>query len=152
MYWKIEFYHPGKYQLTHWKLTFQFLLFKYSQWINYIQKSKLFYYIFLSNFYELNKITHFSQKFEAINSQPRYFLLKLSVSGWHLKKWLQTYPWWYEGAGTSMVCEAVLFRSVAISARRAKSVSWSARRADFLDSRRRTSSRRFCTSNGAWNK
>lgn len=51
-----------------------------------------------------------------------------------------------------MVCEAVLLRSPAMSASLAKSVSWSANRADFLDSKRRTSSSLFCTSNGPCKK
>ena len=64
-----------------------------------------------------------------------------------------TYMWWWEdGTGTSMVWEAVRFLSQAMSASLAKSVSWSARRADFLDSRRRTSSMRFWSSNDFWNK
>lgn len=50
-----------------------------------------------------------------------------------------------------MVCEAVLLRSPAISANRAKSVSWSAKRADLRDSNKRTSSSFFWTSNGSWN-
>lgn len=51
-----------------------------------------------------------------------------------------------------MVCDAVLFLSPAMSARRAKSVSWSANLADFLDSNSRTSSSLFWTSNGLCNK
>lgn len=47
-------------------------------------------------------------------------------------------------SGTSIVCDEVRLRSApAISARRAKSVSWSIRRADLRDSSNRTSSSRF---------
>lgn len=60
---------------------------------------------------------------------------------------------WANPSGTSMLCEA-LRRSPAMSANLAKSVSrsWSAKRADLLDSRRRTSSRRFFSSRWAWKK
>lgn len=52
--------------------------------------------------------------------------------------------------GTSMLCDEVLLRSApAMSASRAKSVSWSIRRADLRDSSRRTSSRRLTRVNGA---
>ena len=61
----------------------------------------------------------------------------------------QTYPRCGEGAGTSMVWDAVRFLSLPMSANLAKSVSTSANLADFRDSRSRTSSSRFCTSNGA---
>lgn len=51
------------------------------------------------------------------------------------------------GAGTSMVCEGLRsLRSVDMSASLAKSVSWSASRADFLDSNKRMSSILFLTS------
>lgn len=61
---------------------------------------------------------------------------------------LSTHPWKpVVGAGTSMVCDGLRsFLSVDMSANLAKSVSWSARRADFLDSSRRMSSILFLTS------
>lgn len=60
-----------------------------------------------------------------------------------------THPW---TEGTSMTWEDVLLRSPAMSARRAKSVSWSISRADLRDSRRRTSSRRLRRSRPPWKR
>lgn len=64
------------------------------------------------------------------------------------KIYMSTYPFWVNCIGTSMLCEEERRRSPAMSAKRAKSVSfgWSAKRGERRDSDKRTSSNFFTNS------